>query len=148
MKLYELAKKTGMEINQLKGELGYKSHMKKVPDEIVAEYLGNEKKIQTGQEAMETVDSAEAVVVTVPPEIETDSLKSTEEIVEERNSRAPEAGLSGGEDNEPVQDAAEESTVNVSDDTGSCPYDLKEIDLGIRCLGSKAPQWKWRHLIG
>jgi hypothetical protein len=121
MKLYELAKKTGMEINQLKEELGYKSHMKKVPDEIVAEYLGNEKKIQTGQETAETVDSAEAVVVTVPV---------------------------GGEDNEPVQDAAEESTVNVSDDTGSCPYDLKEIDLGIRCLGSKAPQWKWRHLIG
>lgn len=28
-----------------------------------------------------------------------------------------------------------------------CPYTPQEIELGIRCLGNKAPQWEWRHLI-
>lgn len=78
MKLYELSKKTGISVEQLKEELGYKSHMKKVPDSVVAEYLGEEKKIETEQEGTQTVDSAETVVVETsdvvePPVIETES---------------------------------------------------------------------------
>lgn len=28
-----------------------------------------------------------------------------------------------------------------------CPYTPAEIELGIRCLGSKSKQWEWRHIL-
>jgi hypothetical protein len=106
MKLYELAEVTGMSVKDLKKELGQKSHFVKLSDEVVAEYLGGEKKIKEArQEEAEVVDTAEAIpepVVEVP------------EVVEEKEE---------------------------------CPFSLAEIDLGIRCLGGNAPQWKWRHLL-
>jgi hypothetical protein len=47
-------------------------------------------------------------------------------------------------------DAVEEDEFPVlnTDETGEiCPYSIEEIELGIRCLGGKAPQYKWRHLL-
>jgi len=29
----------------------------------------------------------------------------------------------------------------------ACPYTAEQVELGIRCLGAKAPQWKWRHIL-
>jgi hypothetical protein len=28
-----------------------------------------------------------------------------------------------------------------------CPYTKEQVELGIRCLGNKAPQWQWRHIL-
>ena len=62
MKLYELAEVTGMSVKDLKKELGQKSHFVKLSDEVVAEYLGGEKKIKEArQEEAEVVDTAEAI---------------------------------------------------------------------------------------
>jgi hypothetical protein len=56
---------------------------------------------------------------------------------------------------EPAQtvDSAETSVVKVDvkepyeNTETECPYTKKEIELGIRCLGGKAPQYKWRHML-
>lgn len=63
MKVWELAKKLNRTNKDLLGELGLKSHMSKVPDSVVAEHLGEEKKITPEPEAVETVDTAETLVV-------------------------------------------------------------------------------------
>ena len=44
---------------------GLKSHMSKLPDSLVEELFGEEKKIQTEPEQTQTVDSAETDVVEV-----------------------------------------------------------------------------------
>jgi CRISPR/Cas system-associated endonuclease/helicase Cas3 len=28
-----------------------------------------------------------------------------------------------------------------------CPFSLRQIEVGNRCLGNKSPTWKWRHLL-
>lgn len=42
MKLYELSKQTGIPVDQLKEELGHKSHLKVLTDEEVAKYTTTE----------------------------------------------------------------------------------------------------------
>ena len=98
MQAYEAAKKLEIPNKEFLAKYGLKSHMSKVPDDLVAELFGEEKKIETQQPTTETVDSAETDVVEV-------EVKET------------------------------------------CPYTTAQIELGIRCLGGKAPQWKWRHML-
>ena len=43
-----------------------------------------------------------------------------------------------------ITEVVTEEVEAVTDE--ECPYTPAEIELGIRCLGGKAPQWKWRHL--
>ena len=56
MKIHELAKKTGMSNKELLKETGLKSHMSKVSSDVVAQYLGEEKKTEPEQVVTETVD--------------------------------------------------------------------------------------------
>jgi len=64
MKVHELAKKTGKKSKELLQELGLKSHMSMVPEDVVSEYLGSEKKIsETESQGTATIDSAETVVI-------------------------------------------------------------------------------------
>jgi hypothetical protein len=72
MKLYEVAKQMGKKSKDLLAEIDdprVKTHMSLVPESIVAELLGSEKKIEEAiEEPTETVDSAEAVVVVAKAE--------------------------------------------------------------------------------
>jgi hypothetical protein len=66
MKVYELAKKLKRTNKELLQELGLKSHLSVVDDSVVAEFLGEEKKITTGQEAEKVADSPETHDVKKP----------------------------------------------------------------------------------
>ena len=73
MKIYEVAKQMGKKSKDLLAEIDdprVKTHMSLVPESLLADLLGSEKKIEeTVEEPTETVDSAEAVgVVVAKPE--------------------------------------------------------------------------------
>ena len=123
MKVFELSKKLKKSNKDLIAEIDdprVKSHLSKVPEDILAEFDVEEKKIETEPEPTATVDKDEDAVVTVDS-AETIVVEVKEEVV-----------------NEKVPKSTEET----------CPYSIEEIRMGCRCLGNKAPQWKWRHLIG
>jgi hypothetical protein len=68
MKVYELAKKLKKSNKELIADMDdprVKSHLSKVPDDILAEFDVDEKKITTEPEPTPTVDSAETTVVDV-----------------------------------------------------------------------------------
>lgn len=64
-------------------------------------------------------------------------------------ARIPDSILNdiGLGENTQTIDSAETEIVDV-EIIEECQYSINEIKLGIRCLGSNAPQYKWRHLIG
>lgn len=37
--------------------------------------------------------------------------------------------------------------VNTMPSKEECTFTIEEIELGIRCLGSKGKHWEWRHLL-
>lgn len=63
MKVYELAKALKRESKDLCKEYELKSHLSNVPEDLVAELIGDEKKNTTEPEPTQTIDSAETVIV-------------------------------------------------------------------------------------
>jgi len=81
MQAYEAIKRLKLDRKAFLEEHGLKSHMSKLPDALVEELFGEEKKIQTGAEGAPEVDSTEAVVVEVADETlpETETVSVTPE---------------------------------------------------------------------
>ena len=48
---------------------------------------------------------------------------------------------------EPEPEKAVDSTEAPAVVEEECPYTPEQVELGIRCLGGKGPQWKWRHIL-
>jgi len=145
MKIHELAKKTGISNKELLKETGLGSHMSKVPEEVVAQYMGEEKKIQTEPQSTETVDSGEAVSDPVC-ELTEDSTNETEpKWIEDNVYCDPNSTIVGVTD-VINNDNSDRPSIKrpVKED---CPYTLAEIELMCRCLGSKSAAWKYRNLL-
>lgn len=68
MKAYEAAKLLKIPNKEFLQKYEIKSHLSKLPEDLVAELFGEEKKIEAGQAATQTVDSAETDVVVSAPE--------------------------------------------------------------------------------
>ena len=140
MKVHEaskILKKTNKELLAEINDPRIKSHLSKIPADILAE-LGLEKKTtEAPAEPTQTVDSAETVIIGESNESELDSIQDDVE-VDCKATDVPD-GVSG--------DVLQDSVGHVQEPEG-CPYSPEQIELGIRCLGNKSAQWKWRHIIG
>lgn len=73
MKLHELAKKTGIELSQLKEELGLTSHLSNVSEDIVARYIVTEE-VEAEEQVKEVTEE-----IVAEPVIE-ENIPSKEEI--------------------------------------------------------------------
>ena len=121
MKVHELSKKTGISNKELIVELGVKSHMSNVPDDLVAKYIQDEP-------AKEVKNETETVSIQDDVARDSDS-----DIVDVKDPVSVPIIPSKVVD-EPVEEI--------------CPYTPEKVELMNRCLGNKSKAWKWRDLNG
>ena len=162
MKVYEASKKMKITNKEFCEEYGLKTHMSKLPTSLEAELFGEEKKIQTAEELTETIDSAETVVL--GDGVPFKPLATVEEVSAKRE-KPPEKPVGPLVEAEVTQSTPDELPTHKGlEYTGECRhptiplskqiigdevchYTVAEIEIGIRCLGNKGKQWKWRHLL-
>ena len=120
MKVFEASKKrkqSNKEFLEEFKEYGMTSHLSKLPDELVEELFGSEKKTDAQGQGAQSVDSAETVVVN---DVKAETKQDT--VVQETTTVS-----AGAEDD--------------------CPWTVREIKRSIQIRGNKSPLWKWRHLM-
>ena len=119
MQAYQAIKMLKIDRKEFLATHGLKSHMSKLPDSLVEELFGEEKKIQAKPEQAAAVDTAEADVVGADV-VDADVL-GTDVLVQDHGVKSSEVE--------------------------TCPYTERQIRRSVRLLGGKSPAWKWRHIL-
>ena len=143
MQAYQAIKMLKADRKEFLATYGLKSHMSKLPDSLVEELFGEEKKIQTEPEQTQTVDSAETDVVEIGEQDECEQTQddTNDSIDSTGDTHTVDSGLVAT-----IGELVQDSGVKSSD-VETCPYDEATIRRSIRCLGNKSSAWKWRHTL-
>lgn len=137
MKVYEAAKLTGKTNKEVMDETGCKSHMSKIPDNMVSSYQKSDTEMKAAAflERNMKIEEAEAK-------------RKEEEQKAKEEKRKEILKDQTAEESKPVAKIEEVEEVEEVVVTGDCPVDLHTLELGCRIGGNKYKYWNYRNLIG
>lgn len=141
MKVHQLSKKLKISNKELLAQMDdprVTSHLSKVPEDILAQFDVEEKKIETGEKSTETIDSAQTIVVGDKDEDENESHENSLDATEE-STIVPDVVVV-----ETDKDVGNSSGIR---EQGTCPVDKETLKVSLRGLGSKSPYFKWKHIL-